>query len=125
METWQLNQLQSISLRAKTEYTKRKIKEFYFHFDGDVYVSISGRDSAVLLDLARSLFPKIMAVYCDTGLEYPEVRDFIKSIKNVEWLKPKMTFKAVIEKYGFPVISKEVSQKIYEVRTTKVPNYAS
>ncbi len=119
MEAWQLKQLQSLSLRAKVERTKRKVKEFYDYYDGDIYVSISGRDSAVLLDIVRSSYRNVTAVYCDTGLEYPEVRDFIKGVENVVWLKPKMSFVEVIEKYGFPVASKETSQKVHEARTTK------
>lgn len=54
-------------------------------------------------------YNKIPAVYSDTGLEYPEIRDFVKTFDNVVWLKPKMNFKQVIEKYGYPFISKVVS----------------
>jgi hypothetical protein len=32
------------------------------------------------------------------GLEYPEIREFVKTIENVEWLRPKLTFKEVIDK---------------------------
>jgi len=119
IEAWQLKQLQSLSLRAKVERSKRKIREAYSHFEGGVYVSLSGRDSAVMLDLVREQYPDVPAVYCDTGLEYPEVREYIKSIENVTWLRPKMTFKETIKRYGFPVVSKEVSQKINEYRNTK------
>lgn len=75
-----------------------------------------GKDSTVLLDLARRVMPEIPAVFIDTGLEYPEIRDFVKTIDNVELLKPEMNFRKVIEIYGYPLISKEVSQKIYEAR---------
>jgi hypothetical protein len=34
----------------------------------------------------------------------------------VEWLKPKMTFKQVISKYGYPFISKEVSECVQGAR---------
>jgi len=37
----------------------------------------------------------------------------------VEIIRPAMTFKQVIEKYGYPVINKEQSQFIHEIRTTK------
>lgn len=42
-------------------------------------------------------------------MEYPELRDFVKTIDSVVWLKPEMNFKKVIETYGYPIISKEIS----------------
>ncbi len=120
MELWQLQQLQGLPLEIKIRKTELRIKEWYEHWEGQVYVSFSGgKDSTVLLDIARKLYPDIEAVFIDTGLEYPEIRDFVKTFDNVTWLKPKLTFKQVIEKYGYPVISKEVSQQIYEIRNTK------
>lgn len=93
--------------------------------DGNVYVSFSGgKDSTVLLDLARRIYPDIPAVFIDTGLEYPELREFVKTTPNVVWLKPEMNFRKVIEIYGYPLISKEVSQKIYEYRK-KPDGYAA
>ncbi len=115
-----LAMLQSIPLSGKVMRTERKIREWYNHWEGQVYVAFSGgMNSTVLLHIARSLYPSIPAVFCDTGLEYPEIRDFVKTVDNVVWLKPKMTFGAVIQKYGFPVVSKEQSQFIREARTTK------
>ena len=115
-----LKQRQGLPLEAKVNMSKHKIREFYEHFNGDVYVSFSGgKDSTVLLDLVRSIYPNVPAVFVDTGLEYPEIREFVKSIDNVTWLKPKMPFNKVIEKYGFPVVSKEQSQFIYQYRTAK------
>ena len=63
-------------------------------------------------------------MYVDTGLEYPEVRNFVKTYDNVEWLKPKKNFRQVIEEYGYPFISKEVSGKIYEAKS-KPDGYAA
>lgn len=98
-----LKQMQSLPLSAKVQMTKRRIEEWYDFFNGDVYVSFSGgKDSTVLLDIARSMYPDIEAVFVDTGLEYPEIREFVKSFENVTWLKPKITFKEVIEEYGYP-----------------------
>jgi 3'-phosphoadenosine 5'-phosphosulfate sulfotransferase (PAPS reductase)/FAD synthetase len=58
-------------------------------------------------------------VFCDTGVEYPEIVEFVKEFPKTVFLKPKMSFFEVLEKYGYPMVSKEVSQKIYEIRTTK------
>lgn len=109
-ELWELKQMQSMPLELKVKMTQRRIKEWYDHYDGEIYVSFSGgKDSTVLLDLTRKMYQDVPAVFCDTGLEYPEIRDFVKKFDNVEWLKPKMSFKKVIETYGYPFISKEVS----------------
>ena len=111
---------QSLPLPVKVLLTKARIRQWYNEFCGNVYVSFSGgKDSTVLLDLVRSIYPDVTAVYVDTGLEYREVRDFVKTVDNVVWLKPKMNFKEVIMKYGYPLISKEQSQYIREYRTTK------
>lgn len=99
--------------------SKSRIKAAYAYADGNLYVSISGGvDSEVLLHLARSVFPDLLAVFVDTGLEYPENRAHVKTLPNVTWLRPNMTFQQVIQKYGFPVVSKEVAQKVSELKTT-------
>ena len=109
---------QKLPLDIKVNMTKQRIREWVQHYgiDGG-YVSFSGgKDSTVLLTIARELYPDIKAVFVDTGLEYPEIRQFVKTWDNVDWIKPKMTFKQVIEKYGYPFISKEVSECVYGAR---------
>ncbi len=114
-----LRQLQAYPLDMKIRLTKQRIREWvnYFGQDG-VYVSFSGgKDSTVLLHIVREMYgEKIPAVFCDTGLEYPEIRNFVKTFDNVTWLTPKITFRQVIEKYGYPFIGKEVSQAIYDTK---------
>lgn len=112
-----LKTMQSWSLERKIRVTQTRIMEWYQHYDGMAYVSFSGgKDSTVLLDLARRIYPDIEAVFIDTGLEYPEIRKFVKTFDNVTILKPKMKFKEVIDKYGYPIISKEVSECIMQAR---------
>jgi len=113
----ELKMLQSLPLEVKIRKTEQRIKEWYEFFGGQVYISFSGgKDSTVLLDIVRKLYPDVEAVFVDTGLEYPEIRQFVKSFENITWLKPKMTFKEVCLKYGFPFISKEISGKIFMAR---------
>jgi 3'-phosphoadenosine 5'-phosphosulfate sulfotransferase (PAPS reductase)/FAD synthetase len=116
----QLQQLQALPLWLKVKKTEQRIKEFYEYNNGDVYISLSGgKDSCLLLWMVRRLYPDVLAVFCDTGLEYPELREHVKTIDNVKWIKPKMSFKSVIEKYGYPVVSKEQSQYLFEAKNTK------
>ena len=105
-----LKTMQNWSLERKIRVTQTRIIEWYQHWEGKVYVSFSGgKDSTVLLDLARRIYPDIEAVFVDTGLEYPEIKEFVRTKENVTWLKPKMNFRQVIETYGYPVISKAIA----------------
>lgn len=115
-----LKEMQSWSLDRKIMVTQAKIMEWYIRNKGAVYVSFSGgKDSTVLLDMTRKIYPDIPAVFIDTGLEYPEIREFVKTIPNVAWIKPEMNFRKVIENYGYPLISKYVAEKIYNYRRYK------
>lgn len=108
-----LHAMQSWSLERKIQVTQTRIIEWYIKHQGLVYVSFSGgKDSTVLLDLARRIYPDIPAVFVDTGLEYPEIRAFVKTVDNVTWLRPEMNFKKVIQNYGYPVVSKEVADAV-------------
>ena len=112
-----LHQMQSLPLQVKVAMTKRRIREWYDYWGGQVYVSFSGgKDSTVLLHIARELYPDIEAVFVNTGLEYPEIQKFVKTFDNVTILRPKMRFDEVIKKFGYPVISKEVSECVSQGR---------
>ena len=115
-----LTQMQSLPLEAKIVMTQRRIREWYEYWGGQVYVSFSGgKDSTVLLHLVREMYPDVEAVYVDTGLEYPEIRHFVKTFDNVTILHPNMRFDEVIKTYGYPLISKEVSQRIHEFKVAR------
>jgi len=117
---WQLRQRQAMPLDVKVELTKRRIREWCDHWEDMVYVAFSGGlDSTVLLHITRQVLPDCPAVFHDTGLEYPEIRAFVKTVDNVEWTKPKKTFPQVLKDHGFPVISKRASQYIGEVQRAK------
>ena len=123
-----LAQMQSLPLEAKILMTQTRIRQWYEHFNGEIYVSFSGGiDSVLLLNIARELYPDIPAVFCDTGLEYPEIRAFVKLFDNVDWIYPvrydpqkreyvRTNFREVIQRYGYPIASKETAKRIYALR---------
>lgn len=109
----ELEQLQALPLRAKVLLSKQRIREWYDHFNGEVCVSFSGgKDSTALLHLVRSIYPDVPGMFVDTGLEYPEIREHVHTFENIDIVRPKMNFRKVLEKYGYPVISKEVARTI-------------
>ena len=112
-----LIQLQSLPLEQKILLTQKRIREWYDHYQGQVYVSFSGgKDSTVLKHIVDGMYDDVPSVYVDTGLEYPEVRQFAMSQPNVTVIKPEKPFKQVIEEHGYPIVSKEVAQVVREAR---------
>jgi len=112
-----LKDRQSLPLKDKIIESEKRIMEWYRAFDGKVCVSFSGGvDSTVLLWLTRKLYPEIQAVFCNTGLEYPELYSFIKNTLNTRTIKPRMSFNKVLKTYGYPLISKKVARGISILR---------
>lgn len=121
-----LRQRQSLPLQAKILMTQRRIREWVDYWHDDVYVSFSGgKDSTVLKHIVDQMYDDIPAVFVNTGLEYPEIQTFVREVKagkypcfnpDVEIIRPEMRFDEVIQRYGYPVISKEVSQVLHEAR---------
>jgi 3'-phosphoadenosine 5'-phosphosulfate sulfotransferase (PAPS reductase)/FAD synthetase len=113
----ELNERLSWTLHQKVDHALYTIENAISK--KDCYVSYSGgKDSTVLLYLARLIKPDVKAVFFNTTNEFPEIYRFIKSQKNVEWINPDYSLKQVIEKCGFPLISKEQAKYIREARHT-------
>ena len=73
-----LRQRQSLPLQAKILMTQRRIREWVDYWHDDVYVSFSGgKDSTVLKHIVDQMYDNIPAVFVNTGLEYPEIQQFV------------------------------------------------
>lgn len=122
-QPYDLKQMQSVPLEGKIHMTQERIRQWYDYWDGKVYVSFSGgKDSTVLKHIVDGMYNDVPAVFVNTRLEYPEIQQFVREVKagkydcfnqDVEIIRPQMRFDEVIKEYGYPVISKEVSERIY------------
>ncbi len=140
-----LLRLSSMSLAEKIRVTQARIMEWYLHYDKKCYVSFSGgKDSTVLAYIAAQvchlLDCKLVLWFSDTGLEFPELREHVKTYG--DWLikqfpvsedtKPllvetiieppkdkngeRIFFKDVISNEGYPILSKNISRQIGDVQ---------
>lgn len=115
--TWQLRQRQTQPLEVKIQMSLLRIRQWYEHWGGKVYVSFSGgMDSTVLLHLVRSAYPDMPAMFVN-DLPYPEIKAYVKNTPGVTIIKPEKTFQQVVSEYGYPVISKRIAQYIHEVQS--------
>lgn len=138
-----LLQRQSLPLISKLQMTKRRIRQWYEHYDGEVYVAFSGgRDSTVLLDIVWSMYPDVPAVHSNTGLELREIKDFVNQVAKqgltsiiegkrvyrkgeVIRVVPKKNFKKVIEEDGFALIGKRQSKALRVMKQGSTPATAN
>lgn len=119
----------------KPSFSMYRVYEWHRHWYGNVYVSFSGGlDSTVLAYIVCLAYRKykldgtIPLVFSDTGTEFPEIRKFVHVY--TEWLqkqfpdldirleviRPKHSFKWVMENKGFPITSKDTAGKIRKLR---------
>lgn len=114
-----------------------------------VYVSFSGgKDSQVLADIITRLHKGEMCqyltneyeflyrmfvrdqappplVFCDTGLEFPEIRKHVLKFDNLVRLLPKRKWRDVVENVGFLIGGKKISRMVNDIRNPTANNVAS
>ena len=122
MTRQELEERQQWTLPQKIDHALATIDVFVSRLGLDkVYLSFSGgKDSTVMLDLARHIYPDILAVFSNSGNEYPDIIRFVRETQargaNIQIIRPKMTPRQVWDKYGFPLIGKEQAEKIHRIR---------
>ena len=121
----------------KPSFSMKRVKQWYEHWDGMIYISFSGGlDSTILAYIVCKAYEKyslkgtIPLVFSDTGIEFPEIRKFVKYY--CLWIQEKFpgldikldiihpqkgwNFKRVCEEKGFPIIGKDTAAKIRKLR---------
>jgi len=102
---------QALPLEDKIAFTRGRVRAWYTHWCGSVYIALSGgKDSCVMADIIWKDYPEVPAVFADTGNELDSVVEHINSMiadgKPITIVKPKMSFEEIVKKHGYPVVSK-------------------
>ena len=94
---------QSLPLEVKVVMTRNRVRSFINEYGTEgVYISFSGgKDSTILMDIVRREDRRIPAVFVDTWMEYPGIRQFVRQQENITVLKPVMPLKEIITRYGW------------------------
>lgn len=130
--------MQGWNLDRKIQVTQTRLLEWYQKNNNQCCVSFSGgKDSTVLADLTARICKmqncKLVLWFSDTGLEYPEVRDHVKTFPNyleekysieveliIDYPKDRngkrITFRDVILTKGYPLLTKTISRQIADVQ---------
>lgn len=139
--------MQGWSLDRKISVSQTRLIEWYSRFDNQCYLSFSGgKDSTVLAYLAAQVCKaqkcRLVLWFSDTGLEFPEIREHVKTYG--KWLEEqfeievetvieqprdrkgkRILFRDVILKEGYPIISKRISRRIHDVQKLGNSCYAA
>ena len=114
MTRWEFEQKQSLPYEAKVKLAARRANEFYDEIVGNrganVHVSVGGLDSITLLLFLRSIGLEVEAISV-SALEDKSIQAVHKQL-GVQRISPGMRQVDVLNKFGFPVISKEKASKI-------------
>ena len=117
LQPYELKQKQALPLEAKIIMSRKRIRDWYEHWQGMVYASVSGGlDSAVMYHLIHTQYPDVPGIFVNTTMEFPEIVRFVHTLPNVTCLTTEKTPAQVFREYGYPVVSKEVSRSIYYAR---------
>ena len=139
VEKQKMQQRQSLPLDQKIQMTKQRIKAWIEHWqdieisilprnalsnhvliealeqiaDNSVYLAFSGgKDSTVLKHIIESMGYNVPSIFSNTGLEMPEIVEFVRRQKNVIEIKPKLNYRDAWKKEGLPIGSKKVARQI-------------
>lgn len=103
-------QKQSLPYEAKVVHAQIRAQEFYNKLDGHCHVSVGGLDSITLLLFLRSIGIDVPAISVSV-LEDKSIQRVHKELGVIQ-LKPLKSKVEVLREFGYPVLSKEIANKI-------------
>lgn len=125
LNDWQYSQRKFLPYEIKLKLSRQRIEEWYENWGWDVYLSYSGGlDSTVLLHMIRQYIgDQVPAVFSNTGMEFPEIVRFARKARG-EFVEiyprdrkgNRISYRDVILKYGYPLVSKDTAAIIKKLR---------
>lgn len=109
-----------LSLELAIEDALYRIRREYERTGGKIYLSFSGgKDSRVVMELLimSGLADKVTAAFANTRIELGATVRYVKELSdtiypNMEFLKPRKPFGAILKEYGKPALSKLKSEAL-------------
>lgn len=114
-------QKQALPYEAKVVHARLRAREFYDHEDGNVYCAVGGLDSITLLTFLRQEVSRDIRGVSVSSLEDKSIQAIHKTFDNFEVITPYKSKVAVLNEFGFPVVSKEKARKIRYLQTPNCP----
>ena len=104
-----LYQMQSLPLSAKIRMTQYRIREWVNIMGMTAFTSVSAAEGQhCFITYRKEMYRNIGAVYVRIpGRNTRRSGEFMKQHENVEIIRPKMNFRQIILKYGYPMIGKK------------------
>jgi 3'-phosphoadenosine 5'-phosphosulfate sulfotransferase (PAPS reductase)/FAD synthetase len=112
----ELNEKLNWSLNQKIDHSLYIIDSFISQFPNCVVSFSGGIDSQVLLHLTRVIDKNRKGVFANTTNEHSEILKHVKTVENIETILPEITFIQIVEKYGFPLISKQIARMLNDLK---------
>lgn len=113
------------SLEQKVDHSLYIIENFLALYPNSKVTFSGGIDSTVMLYLVRFVDKYRAGIFANTTNEFSEILQFVKSIDNIEVVRPSMSFFDTVERYGFPLVSKKVARMTHDLRNPTDRNEAS
>lgn len=122
MEPWEFMQKQNLPYEAKITLAKERAREFFNHCQGNVFVSVGGLDSMTLTLFLWKYVSKDIPAVSVSVLEDKSVQAAHHQLPNMTFLKPSKSKVQVLKEYGYPIISKDIADKIEMIQNPTEKN---
>lgn len=96
-----------IHLMPKIDSTIELVKKSLSKSERPVIAFSGGKDSLVVLEIVRAIRPDTIALFCNTGNEYPETVAYVRTFSEVVEVIPEKSFWQCVKEYGLPSLKME------------------